>query len=173
MKYREIKNIGYLLAFPTIATEDYQKYMDSALSLLDHNFTSSHICILSSLSHPINFFETKEIILNVKEDLHLPTLEIEEAVLYYSYHLIEKIALKEDVILNLKIVADLCLSHDQLKSIYPFLELYWAYEDLLYSEEQYYWEDMNRENSMDVIVDFAKNWLGENLDRFEVEFISD
>ncbi|HMX35456.1 MAG TPA: hypothetical protein PKC66_24695, partial [Leptospiraceae bacterium] len=62
---------------------------------------------------------------------------------------------------------------DQLKSIYPFLELYWAYEDLLYSEEQYYWEDMNRENSMDVIVDFAKNWLGENLDRFEVEFISD
>lgn len=173
MKYKEIKNIGYLLAYPTLVTEDYVKYMECALSLLDHDLNTPSICLLSSLIPPINFFEAQEIILNAKENLHLPVFEAEKAALYFSYHLIEEIADKHDVILNLNILVDLCLSHDHLKSIDSFSTLYWAYDDLLYLEEQYYWDDMNRENSIDVIVNFAKNWLKENQNLLEVEFFTD
>jgi hypothetical protein len=157
-----IKNIGYLISFPTISTENYDKYIDCAESLLENNYNTTNICILAGLTKPFNFFEIKKIILNVKNDLGIPEYKINKAAVFYSYHLIEEISNGIDVINNLKIVANLSISNEYLSEIFNFAELYWAYDDLLYSDNQYYWEGMNKSNYLDIIINVAKEWLSDN-----------
>ncbi|MDX1957196.1 MAG: hypothetical protein SFU98_01420 [Leptospiraceae bacterium] len=162
MNFHQIKNIGYLLAYPTVTTEDYEKYIDCALSLLDNDYTYTSICCLASLTQPINFFEAKEIILNVKDDLKLLHLEFETAIIVFSYQLVKNISNEVDVFESLAHLKELCVSNNYDSNILCFAELYWAYQDLQYCDVQYYWEGMNKENCYEVIIQHSKKWLVEN-----------
>ena len=162
MNFYQIKNIGYLLAFPTITTGDYEKYIDCALALLDNNYTNTNICLLAGLLKPINFFEAKEIILNVKDELKLPELEFEYALIVFSHQLVCNISNEIEVFESLDHLTELCISNNYNSRILCFAELSWAYQDLKHSDVQYYWEGMTRENFYDVIVQNAKKWLLEN-----------
>ena len=158
-----IKNLGYLLAFPEISTDDFEIYIECGISLLENGCSLDSVCLLAGYSKPYNFFELRKIISDMKEELSFPDLEGSQAVAAYSYRSVEKLASEDNHTDTLNRLSDLCVKNNYAPVIYDFYLLHFALSDLLcYGEPQQYWKGLTPENSAEVIKNAAQNWLKEN-----------
>jgi len=53
---------------------------------------------------------------------------------------------------------DICIELDYEKYLYDFFSLYFAKDDLSYSENQWYWNGATRENIEKTITDYFTTW---------------
>ncbi|MCP4179474.1 MAG: hypothetical protein GY756_17075 [bacterium] len=157
-----IKYLGFLLAFPVISTDDYEKYIECGISLLENNYNMDSICILAGLTKPYNYFEIRDHILDVKRDLKLPEFSEDESVIAFSFHIAEEITEKIDIRKNLERLFDLYIKYEYISVIYDFYLLSNAITDLDNRGDQYYWDGMSKENAIDIIINYSDNWLKEN-----------
>ena len=67
-----------------------------------------------------------------------------------------------ELIAAIEAIQDVCVAHDYARDIYDFYLLYWAYSDLLESDNQWYWEGATRENINDIIRQQAEQFVREN-----------
>jgi hypothetical protein len=158
-----IRNIGYLLSFPEVSTNDMEVYVDCAISLLENNYLQDSICNLAGYSPPYNYFEIKELISKAKSDLNLPNITGDKAVIAFTFHLSEKLISDENKIKLLNRISNICIKNNYQKNIYEFYHLYFGYSDLLgEGEPQYYHEDLTLENANSLIEKTAIKWIEEN-----------
>ena len=158
-----IRNLGYLLSFPKVSTDDFDLYVDCGISLLENGYEQDSICILAGYSKPYNFFEIRKIISDLKIDLNIPNFTEEQAIAAFSYHLVERLPSKDRKIEILNRLSDLCIKHDYHKKIYDFYLLYFGLSDLMNrGEPQYYWEGLSLKSSDEIIKNVAETWLEEN-----------
>jgi|GEM_PF-6802550 len=155
----EIKNIGFFLAFPQQYTNDYNVYIDCAVSMLQNNIESESICILTGLTKPFNFFEIKNIIRDAKDEIKMTQLTYDESIIAYAFELVKELVTKKNILLNLELLSNLAISNDYHESIYDFYQLYFAWEDLEYQNVQFYWNGMNLRNRDKIVDKVANDWL--------------
>ena len=58
----------------------------------------------------------------------------------------------------LTILKDICIELDYDKNLYDFYSLYFAKDDLLYSDNQWYWDGANKKNIDKIIIDYFTKW---------------
>lgn len=63
---------------------------------------------------------------------------------------------------TLGILKDLCIELYYEKKLFDFYLLYYALDDLKYSDTQYYWKNSDRLSIDEDIISYAKEWLTKN-----------
>jgi hypothetical protein len=111
---------------------------------------------LAAMIPPHNHFEVAALRDRALTELHISTLDREEAILDFAHEIISKVALGEtDELIGAAIVANLCVEADYSREVMDFYLLYYAATDLDYDDVQYYWDGATRENIRQLIRDRA------------------
>jgi hypothetical protein len=100
-----------------------------------------------------------ELIDKVFVELKLENSDKDQTIKRYVCYLIDK---SLDAEINnfevLNILKDICIELDYEEYLYDFNLLYFAKEDLYYSENQWYWDGATRENIDKIISDYFITW---------------
>lgn len=163
-KFMIFSDLTYkMVAFSEIENFNCDDCIDWAYEMLILGYSSENLLVLAGLSKPTTYFEIKEYLKKALNELNIKSLEKEEAIMSYSTYYIKKIAESENFEQNLKLIHTFCQDNDDNENIFEFSLLYWAWEDIKYGEEYtHYWENANRHNINQIIIETAKKWLSKN-----------
>ncbi|GHT57907.1 hypothetical protein AGMMS50239_01270 [Bacteroidia bacterium] len=157
-----IKSTAEILALKVFNRDIDKIWIDWAVNMLVAGFDTENLRILAGESEPINQFYAQDLAEKVLSELNLDYSDQEKIIKEYVLFLIEKSLNGEiDNFKTLEILKDICIELDYLNCLYDFYLLYYAKEDLRYSEFQYYWEknNLDRENIDDFITLYFRNYL--------------
>jgi len=127
--------------------------------MLMAGYETEHLIILAGESEPFNQFEMHSLANKVLAELQLDYSDKEQTIKNYTCYLIDKSLDGElDNVKVLDILKDICIELDYEKYLYDFYSLYFAKDDLSYSENQWYWEGATRENIEKIITDYFTTW---------------
>ncbi|PDS25229.1 hypothetical protein [Flavobacterium branchiophilum] len=158
-----------IVAYSEIENFNSDDCIDWAYEMLVLEHSSENLLILAGISKPTHYFEVKEYLKKALNELNIKTLEKEEAILSYSTYYIKKIAESENIEQNLKLIHTFCQNNDDNENIFDFSLLYWAWDDFKFGEEfTHYWENANRHNINQIIIETAKKWLTKNEKEIEL-----
>jgi hypothetical protein len=134
--------------------------IDWAIEMMELGYETPSLLMLSSFSksekYYTSYFEIIEYLNDSIKELGLELKVKEDAVLSFSSYYIKRIAEKNSVRENLKVVYKLHLN-DFDKSISDFCLLYWAWQDIDYGLEQNgYWQGVNTANIEETVINVAK-----------------
>lgn len=82
----------------------------------------------------------------------------EEKIKKYCLYHINEIADGKNVRLNLRILSEIYFNYED-KEIYDYCLLYWAWDDLDYQEYQDYWPKANKNNILELTIEYANKWI--------------
>jgi hypothetical protein len=138
-----------------------------ALEMIEAGFESIDLYELAGILKPYNQFELQDLAHKVLSVLSLDYSDIDKVLNDYIYYFLFKNI--DDITAYPKILRelrDIYYELDMDNRLLNFSLLYWAKEDLLYDEVQWYWHGANRDN-IDRIThsEFAK-WKQE----YEVKY---
>jgi hypothetical protein len=152
-----------ILAFKVLNRDINEKWIDWALEMMEAGFHTEHLAILAGEREPFNQFRLQDIATKALAELRLDYSDNEAIIKDYVCYLLD-LSLNEEVDLLriLEILKDLYNELDWESSLRDFYFLYWAKEDLLYSETQLYWEGATRGNIDSIIKDYFLNWKKKN-----------
>jgi len=154
-----IKSTAEILAFKVLNRQIDKIWIEWAVDMLMTGYETEHLIILAGENEPFNQFYMQKLTNKVFEELNLDYTDTEIIIKEYASYLINKSFDNEiscfDVLTTLK---DLCIELDYERYLYDFYSLYFAKEDLLYTELQYYWDGATRENIEQIIIDYFKKW---------------
>ena len=158
-----------IVAFSEIENFNSDDCIDWAYEMLVLEYSTESLLILAGISKPSQYFEVKEYLIKALNELNIKALDKDDAILSYSTYYIQKIAKSENIEQNLKIIHTFCQDNDDNANIFEFSMLYWAWDDIKYGDEYtHYWENANRHNINQIIIDVAKNWLSKNEKEIEL-----
>lgn len=157
-----------ILAWKCLNRSVNEDWSNWAVDMMMVGYDTEHLIELAGISKPFNQFELKELTDKVFQELNLDTSEEERIILNYASYLINQVKDTKDIESTLSVLKDLCIELDYNDRLYDFYSLYFAKEDLKYSEIQYYWNDATRENIDQICMEYFKRWNNENpLNDFE------
>lgn len=137
-----------------------QACVDWAVEMLTQGYNGHYLAMLASMSRPLNDFEIAEYRDRALIELQIENITQDEAAHRYAVELLHLAYHGEmDLISTLCRVAEICNECGHTDDLYDFRLLYWAYDDLQYSDIQHYWEGANRSNIYDVIRDRIQTFL--------------
>jgi hypothetical protein len=115
--------------------------------MLEEGHDSPSLRILSGLTPPLNHFEIAALRERVLADLSPPELQLEDPVMAYVRELFAT-AIADDrlMVRTFQQIAQLAIQLEQPRDLQRFYNFYSAWEDLQYSEEQWYWDGADRSN---------------------------
>lgn len=118
-----------------------------AIGLLEEGCDSPSLRILSGLTPPLNHFEIAELRERVLADLSPPELSIADPVAAYVRQFVST-AITDDrpMATTFRQVAQLAIELEYPRELQVFYNLYFAWEDLQQSDEQWYWDGADRAN---------------------------
>ena len=121
--------------------------VDWAIGMLEEGHDSPSLRILSGLTPPFNHFEIAALRERVLADLSPPELSLEDPVRAYVRELVAT-AIAEDrpMVRAFQQIAQLAIQLEHPRDLQRFYNLYFAWEDLQRSEEQWYWDGADRSN---------------------------
>jgi hypothetical protein len=152
-----------VVAYSDLTTLNGDDCVDWAIEMLQLGHETPSLLILAGLTKPTNQFEVRDYLKRALSELELDEKTGDDATLSYSSYYITKIAKGEDVRRNLGMVYEFCKAKDYEKVIYDFYLLYWAWDDLDYGNEyQAYWENADKSNIEQIVIETAKKWAAEN-----------
>jgi hypothetical protein len=158
-----------IAAFSEIENFNSDDCIDWAYEMLVLGHYAENLLILAGISKPTHYFEVKEYLKKALNELNIKALEKEAAILSYSTYYIKKIANSENIEQNLKIIHSFCQENEDNENIFDFSLLNWAWDDFKYGEEYtHYWENANRHNINQIIIDTSKKWLAKNKKEIEL-----
>ncbi|WDF68674.1 hypothetical protein PQ465_20555 [Sphingobacterium oryzagri] len=156
---KPVKTTSEILAFKALNRDIDQIWVDWAFEMLATGFETENLIILAGESPPFNQFQIQEIANKVLTELQLDYSDKDQTIKNYACHLIKQsIDDQLDKRKVLDILKNICIELDYEEYLYDFYLLYYAKEDLSYSENQWYWEGATRENIDKIITDYFINW---------------
>lgn len=140
-----------------------ESWIDWAIEMIETGFESEYLYILAGISKPYNQFELHELTNNVLNDLDLDYSNKSLVVRNYVYFLIKTSIDRPTTYFNtLREIKDICIDLDMDKEYMDFYLLFFAKDDLIESENQWYWEGADRRN-IDMIIN-------EQFDKWKTKF---
>lgn len=160
MKY--IKSTYEVLAFKVLNRDVTDVWIEWAIQMIVIGHETEHLLVLAGASKPFNQFYLQDLTSKVFQELYLDISSQERVLRNYSAYLVSK-ALNgtrsyRDVLRGL---TDVCIELDYEKFFFDFYKLFYALDDLDYSEAQWYWPNATRENIKAVITEYFTNWVKE------------
>ena len=156
---KPVKTTAEILAFKVLNRDIDKAWVDWAVDMLMAGYDSEHLTILAGESEPFNQFQMQELADKVLAELQLDYSDKDQTIKNYACYLIDKSLNGElDNFKVLDILKDICIELDYKKYLYDFYSLYFAKDDLSYSENQWYWDGATRDNIEKIITDYFKTW---------------
>lgn len=161
MKY--IKSTYEVLAWRVIGRGVDEKWVDWAIDMLSEGFETEHLIILAGELKPYDQFYLKDLISKVFRELNLETSNVDRIIANYVLYLVDEVqsGIRNPIIV-LGRIQDLHYDYDFQDDLSDFWCLYWAVEDLKYSEVQWYWPDADRSNITSIIDQYFKDWFAQH-----------
>jgi hypothetical protein len=154
-----IRSTSEILAFKTLNRDVTESWIEWAIQMILNGHETEHLLILAGANKPYNQFYLQELTSKVFRELSLDFSSGEKVLRNYSAYLVGEalggIRGYKDVLNELK---DICIERDYEKFLFDFYSLYFALDDLEYSENQWYWPDATRKNINAIITEYFKNW---------------
>ena len=95
--------------------------------------------------------------------LKLDTVDRTKIITNYATYLVKQVINNERALFpTLETLKNLCIELDYEKNIYDFYLLYFAKEDLRYSDVQWYWAGADKENIDQICIEFFNKWIKQN-----------
>jgi hypothetical protein len=161
MKY--IPATAEILAFKMLGESVDKRWINWAYDMLCAGFETESLVMLAGEVEPYNQFELQSLTNKVFSELYLTWDNTKETLINYVGYLIDEALagkLKAESVLS--IIKDIYyqLYYDSL--LRDFYLLYYAYDDLKHSENQYYWDGATRGNITLIIQQYFMNWKKDN-----------
>lgn len=139
-----------------------ESWIDWAIEMIEAGYESENLYMLAGETKPYNQFELQELTNKVFQDLRLDYSDKDDVIRNYVYYLISNsVEHPETYYKTLRELREICLQLDYDSRYMDFYLLYFAKDDLMVDEVQWYWEGANRANIDQIIRDKFKQWLGE------------
>lgn len=140
-----------------------EKWSDWAVEMMSKGFETEHLIELAGISKPYNQFELKELTDKVFEELNLDYKNQDKIIVDYASFLLKQgLKNKKRTLSILTELKNLCIELDYETKLYDFYSLFFAMDDLTYSENQCYWNGADRNNIDQICTDYFNSWLKEN-----------
>lgn len=158
-----VKRTAEILAFKVLNRNITEAWVDWALEMLLAGYDTEHLVILAGEREPFNSFQMQVLTDKVLAELHLNYSDKHQVIKNYVCYLIGKSLDGElENFRVLSILKGLCIEigyQDPLYDyLYDFYSLYFAKEDLLHAEYQYYWGEATKENIDEIITNYFIQW---------------
>ena len=139
-----------------------ESWITWAQEMMEAGFESINLYTLAGITKPYNQFELIELTDMVFKDLDLDYANSFVVIRDYVYFLIKKAIDDTSSYLSvLKEISNLYLELDMDIEYGDFDLLYFAKDDLAYSENQWYWPEANRENIDRIIKDRFRSFISD------------
>lgn len=156
---REVKSTVEILAFKALNRDIDRTWVEWAVEMLMAGFDTENLAILAGEYEPYNQFQLQALTTRAFDELQLDYSNKDQTIKNYSCYLIDKSLNGE---LNsfkvLAILKDICIELDYASYLYDFYLLYFAKDDLSYSDNQYYWNGADKDNIDKIILSYFTNW---------------
>ena len=154
-----VKTTAEILAFKVLNRDIDKTWVNWAVEMLMAGFDGEYLTIMAGESEPFNQFQMQELADKVLTELELDHLDKDQTIKNYACYLIDKSLDGEiDNIEALGILKNICIELDYKKYLYDFYSLYFAKDDLLHSEDQWYWNGASRGNIDSIITNYFIKW---------------
>ena len=140
-----------------------ESWAEWAIEMMEVGYEVISLYQLAGISKPYNQFELQELTNEVLKDLQLDYSDKRKTIRNYVYYLINSnIYNPDNYSKTLKELTDIYYELNMDIEFQDFALLYWAKDDLIYEDYQYYWDGANRSN--------IDNIIKEQFDNYKKEF---
>ncbi len=137
--------------------------VDWAIGLLVQGKDTPNLTRLAAQVPPFNHFELCGLRDRVLEELCIPNQSLSELAINYSCEVVRSTLNNDMKLINtVATIAQIYVRCDYLKPLCDFYLLHWAYEDLLISDIQWYWDGADRTNILSIIKEHAKSFVAQH-----------
>jgi hypothetical protein len=159
---RYIPSTAEIVLFKMLGRSVDERWVNWAYDMLLAGFETEELVILAGEHSPFDQFGLQRLTDKIFSELGL-AFDNEKTVYknYICYLLNEVILGNRDAVTALNSIQGIYLENYD-RTLQPFAELYWAYEDLIYSDTQYYWDGATRGNIRLIIREYFVKWQKEN-----------
>lgn len=156
---KSIESTAEILAFKALNRNINERWINWAVDMLMAGIETENLVILAGENKPYNQFELQSLTDRILNELDISIDDKDQIIKNYACYLIDK-ALKGEIqpFNVLDILKDICIELDYESYLYDFYSLYFAKEDLKYSDIQWYWPDANKENIDIIIHEYFIDW---------------
>jgi hypothetical protein len=129
-----------------------ENWVDWAIEMMQAGYEADSLHQLAGITKPYNQFELQDLTNKVLKDLQLDYSDKRKTLKDYVYFLIaSNIDKSENYYKILREFRDIYYELDMDTEYQDLALLYWAKDDLIYSEFQHYWEGADRANIDSII----------------------
>jgi hypothetical protein len=156
---KKVNSTAEILAFKVLNRNINEKWVNWAIDMIMADIETENLIILAGESKPYNQFELQRLADKIFTELNIDLSDKDQIIKNYTCYLIDQALLGTMLYHNvLDILKDLCIELDYEHYLYDFYKLYFAKEDLKYSDLQWYWDKATKENIDTIIKDYFINW---------------
>jgi hypothetical protein len=155
-----VASTAEILTYKVLNRLTESAWIDWAYEMLVAGFDTEHLVILAGMQQPLEYFEMRTITDNLMIELSLDYTNADMVISAYAAYL-AKLGLTGEIN-HLSVLEKLKNIHIELEHYSPladFYDLYYAKEDLQYSEDQWYIIGVDRSNIDQTITDCFKEWM--------------
>jgi hypothetical protein len=154
-----IDSTAEILAFKVLNRNVTKKWISWAVDMIMAGIETENLLILAGESEPYNQFELHRLTDKIFNELNISLDDKDQIIKNYVCYLIDKMLAGEmQPFYLLDILKDLCIELVYKKYLYDFYLLYFAKDDLNYSNNQCYWPNANKENIDSLIKEYFIQW---------------
>lgn len=159
---KPVASTAEILAFKALNRNADKRWVDWAVDMLMEGFDTEYLVILAGMSSPFDQFEMQRITDKALRENDLHYSDKNKVITQYVHYLLEK-GIKGDIpsFTILTILKEIYLELDYEGSLQQFYLLYYAKDDLQYSEDQWYVNGVDRNNIEEAIMIYFTEWLEE------------
>ena len=137
-----------------------ESWIDWAIEMMEAGYESENLYMLAGVIKPYNQFELQVLTNKVVQDLKLDYSDKEITLKNYVYYLItNSISHPETYIKTLRELKNICIDLNMDSGYMDFYLLYFAKDDLMLDDVQFYWEGADRNNIDQIIREQFQKWL--------------
>ena len=137
-----------------------ESWVDWAIEMMEAGFEIDSLYQLAGISKPFNQFELQDLTNEVLEDLKLSYSDKEKTIRNYAYFIIKSnIENASKYYEVLKEFRDIYYEFDMDSEYQDFALLFWAKDDLINGEVQWYWDGADRANIDRIIKEQFELWV--------------
>ncbi len=137
-----------------------EDWVDWSIEMIEAGFDTESLYELAGISKPYNQFELQDLTNKVLKELNFDYSDKRKTLKNYAYYIIStNIENTSKYIEVLKEFRDIYYELDMDREYQDFAFLYWAKDDLIYSDNQHYWDGADRTNIDKIIKQQFEHWI--------------
>ena len=154
-----IASTAEILACKMLGRNINKTWINWAYDMLSAGFETENLIMLAGELEPYNQFELQSLTDKVFSDLRLTWDNREQILKNYVCYLVDMAINSKIKFINvLDLIKDIYIELDHESSLSGFYMLYYAYDDLKHSDQQWYWDGATRENIDEMAKDYFIEW---------------